>query len=64
MNRTLDALLDDLCGYLGLPDNACLSLPHEAYISKELHEIEVKEIFEKSWLCVGRDEYVPNPGDF
>ena len=64
MNRTLDALLDDLGGYLGLPDNACFSLPREAYISKELHEIEVKEIFEKSWLCVGRDEYVPNPGDF
>jgi phenylpropionate dioxygenase-like ring-hydroxylating dioxygenase large terminal subunit len=64
MNRTLDALLDDFGAYLGLPDNACFSLPREAYISKALHAIEVREIFEKSWLCVGRDEYVANPGDF
>jgi phenylpropionate dioxygenase-like ring-hydroxylating dioxygenase large terminal subunit len=64
MTKTLGALLDDLGEYLRLPDTACLSLPREAYISKDLHEIEVKKIFEKSWLCVGRDEYVANPGDF
>ena len=64
MTTTLDALLDDLGDYLGKADTACLSLPREAYISKELHALEVKQIFEKSWLCVGRDEYVPNPGDY
>jgi phenylpropionate dioxygenase-like ring-hydroxylating dioxygenase large terminal subunit len=64
MTKNLDALLDDLGAYLDLPDTACLSLPREAYLSPELHALEVKEIFEKSWLCVGRDEYVPNPGDF
>ncbi|HTO84886.1 MAG TPA: aromatic ring-hydroxylating dioxygenase subunit alpha [Methylomirabilota bacterium] len=64
MTRTLDALLDDLADYLGTPDTACLSLPREAYTSAELHALEINEIFEKSWLCVGRDEYVPNPGDY
>jgi phenylpropionate dioxygenase-like ring-hydroxylating dioxygenase large terminal subunit len=64
MTPTLDELLDDLGEYLGMPDTACFSLPREAYVSKELYELEVKEIFEKSWLCVGRDEYVPNPGDY
>ena len=64
MTKSLDALLDDLGGYLGTPDAACLTLPREAYTSQELYEREVKAIFEKSWLCVGREEYVPNPGDY
>jgi phenylpropionate dioxygenase-like ring-hydroxylating dioxygenase large terminal subunit len=64
MVKTLGALLDDLSEYPGLPDTACFSLPREAYTSPELHALEVREIFEKSWLCVGREEYVANPGDF
>lgn len=60
MTETLNMLLDDLAEYLELPDTACLSLPPRAYISKELHQLELKEIFEKSWLCIGRGEYVPN----
>ncbi len=64
MSKSLDALLDTLAEYPGLPDAACLSLPREAYTSSELHGLEVREIFEKSWLCVGRAEYVPNPGDY
>ena len=58
MTKSLNALLDDLAAYLATPDDACLTLPREAYLSKELYELEVKEIFERSWLCVGRDEYI------
>ena len=61
---TLDRLLDELGAYLATPDNACRSLPPDAYLDRELHTHEVREIFEKSWLCVGRDEYVPEPGDY
>jgi phenylpropionate dioxygenase-like ring-hydroxylating dioxygenase large terminal subunit len=64
MTKTLDALLDDLGDYLGIPDTACFSLPPAAYFSKELYELEVRKIFETSWLCVGRDEYVPSAGDY
>lgn len=64
MTKTLDDLLDDLGAYLVTPDNACWSLPREAYLNADLHALEVREIFEKSWLCVGRDEYVPEPGDY
>ncbi|HEX3065647.1 MAG TPA: Rieske (2Fe-2S) protein, partial [Dongiaceae bacterium] len=64
MSKSLDALLDILAEYPGLADTACLSLPREAYTSPELHALEVKTIFEKSWLCVGRAEYVPNAGDY
>jgi phenylpropionate dioxygenase-like ring-hydroxylating dioxygenase large terminal subunit len=64
MTMNLNALLGELREYLGKPDAACLSLPREAYIDTELYDLEIREIFEKSWLCVGREEYVPNPGDY
>lgn len=64
MTKTLNALLDDLGAYLAKPDTACISLTPDAYISAELHALEVARIFEHSWLCVGREEYVPNPGDY
>ena len=61
MTMNLTALLGELREYLGKPDTACLSLPREAYIDTELYGLEIREIFEKSWLCVGREEYVPEP---
>ncbi len=64
MPMALQSLLDELAGYLGTPERACFTLPPEAYCSPELHALEVREIFEKSWLCVGREEYVPNTGDY
>ena len=64
MTTTLDSLLEDLAAYLGTPDTACIGLPPAAYTSPELHALERERIFRRSWLCVGRDEYVPNPGDY
>ena len=61
---TLDHILDDLGAYLTTPDDACLSLPPQAYVNPELLDLEIREIFEKSWLCVGREEYVPDGGDY
>lgn len=64
MTTTLDSLLADLAAYPGTPDDACLSLPPAAYTSPELYAFERERIFRHSWLCVGRDEYVPSPGDY
>lgn len=64
MTTPLDSLLADLAAYLGTPDNACVGLPPAAYTSPALHALERARIFQRSWLCVGRDEYVPNPGDY
>ena len=61
---SLDALLDELASYPGKAEESCFSLPPEAYLSSELHALEVRRIFERSWLCVGRDEYVAEPGDY
>ena len=39
-------------------------LPGWCYASPEWHEREIDAIFRKEWLCVGRVDQVPNPGDF
>ena len=45
---SLDCLLDELARYVGVPENSCVSLPPDAHLS----------------LCVGREEYAPQPGDY
>ena len=62
--KSLEELLDDLAAYVDVPEESCVSLPPDAYLSPDLHALEVRAIFERSWLCVGRDEYAPNPGDY
>ena len=39
-------------------------LPGWCYASPEWYAREVETIFKKEWLCVGRGDQVPNPGDF
>src|ERR1043165_5052253 len=38
-------------------------LPAECYTSQEFFEFERKEVFARSWICVGRVEQVANVGD-
>ena len=40
------------------------SLPSEFYTSDEFLELEREEIFRKEWVCLGRVEEVPKPGDY
>jgi len=40
------------------------SLPAEYYASEAFLELEKEEIFRKEWVCLGRVEEVPNPGDY
>ena len=61
---SIPELLEILGEYLALDDDDCLTLPPSAYRSPELYALEMKEIFEKEWLCVGRAEYVPEAGDY
>ena len=39
------------------------TLPREAYVDDAWFDRERDRIFESQWLCVGRDEEVPAPGD-
>ena len=40
------------------------TLPNQFYTSEEFSELEREEIFRKEWVCLGRVEEVPKPGDY
>ncbi|MFC3797861.1 aromatic ring-hydroxylating dioxygenase subunit alpha [Cohnella sp. GCM10012308] len=40
------------------------SMPAECYTSDSFFAFEKEAVFGRSWLCVGRQEQVPNPGDY
>jgi phenylpropionate dioxygenase-like ring-hydroxylating dioxygenase large terminal subunit len=40
------------------------SLPPECYVDREFFEFEKKTMFFKEWLCVGRESWVKEPGDY
>ena len=40
------------------------TLPGRDYVSAEVYEVERERVFAAGWTCVGREEHVPNAGDF
>jgi Rieske 2Fe-2S family protein len=40
------------------------TLPGCAYLDEDVYGLEVDRILLREWLCVGREETIPEPGDF
>ncbi|MGQ0797492.1 MAG: aromatic ring-hydroxylating oxygenase subunit alpha [Methanobacteriota archaeon] len=40
------------------------TLPAEDYYAPDVFELERERVFFRHWLCVGREEAIPRPGDF
>src|SRR4051794_9622917 len=40
------------------------ALPPEAYMSAAFYEFEMAAVYMHSWLCVGRAQQIPAPGDY
>ena len=40
------------------------TLPGEYYTSQEIFGLEMERIFLRRWLCIGREDQIPNPGDY
>jgi phenylpropionate dioxygenase-like ring-hydroxylating dioxygenase large terminal subunit len=40
------------------------TLPPECYVSGDFYEFEKEALFYHEWLCAGRENWVPNPGDY
>lgn len=40
------------------------TLPPECYTSEAFFEFEKDALFNREWLCVGREDWVKNPGDY
>jgi Rieske 2Fe-2S family protein len=40
------------------------TLPRQYYTTEQIYGEELRHIFYDRWLCVGREEQIPNPGDY
>ena len=61
---TLPDLQREYAHLLNAGDDAAISLPPAAYALRENYELEVRRIFEKEWVAIGRVEEVARPGDY
>ncbi len=41
-----------------------VTLPPKAYTDPAFYEFEQRAIWDHSWMCVGRADQIPNPGDY
>ena len=57
-------LLARLSELAGRPLAEATSMPREMYLSDDILALEKETIFEREWLCAGRTDDVPNPGDY
>ena len=46
------------------PIEEASTMPAATYTSQTLLDFERREIFAKEWICLGRVEEIPNPGDY
>jgi len=46
------------------PLDEAFTLPGRLYHDPAIYQEELRRIFSTMWLCVGRDEDLPNPGDY
>ena len=47
-----------------LPVEEAESLPPLCYTNAEFYEFEKEALFNHEWLCVGRESWVREPGDY
>jgi len=58
-----DDFLNSFDASIGDVNESCL-LPREVYVSEPFFEFEKEAIFGHEWLCVGRTDQIPKPGDY
>ncbi|MFT5112762.1 MAG: choline monooxygenase [Parasphingorhabdus sp.] len=63
-DNSLKDVLDDLRNMADLDFSVARSAPPSMYHHPDLLPIEVKNIFKKEWICVGRSEEIQQAGDF
>ena len=44
------------------PIEHAITLPPECYTDRDFYEFEKTALFDREWLCVGRDNWLPKPG--
>ena len=64
MGKTIAAIEQALSEIRGHGFDRSRTMPNEFYTSEEFLEYEREEIFRKEWICLGRVDEIPNPGDY
>ena len=59
-----DPALDELRANVAQPFERAQAMPKSVYTSDSFAELERRHIFSRDWLCAGRAEALPNPGDY
>ena len=62
--RELDSLIEELSVLAKGPLAKARVMPRQVYLSEELLAREEERIFHKEWLCAGREDDIPEVGDF
>ena len=60
----LSNLTRRLCDYQHIEMGDARALPLQMYTSSALYEHEQAQIFRREWICVGREDQLPNIGDY
>ena len=55
--------LQELRANVARPFERAFAMPKSVYTSPEFLELEEKHIFSKEWLCAGRADALPEPGE-
>ncbi|WP_019528035.1 aromatic ring-hydroxylating oxygenase subunit alpha [Dasania marina] len=63
-NNALQKLLDEISKNASKSIQEAHSLSPQAYTSQALNKLEVKNIFQQDWVCVGRSCELPEAGDY
>ncbi|GHE04815.1 (2Fe-2S)-binding protein [Defluviimonas sp. 20V17] len=56
--------LQELQKNVSVPFEEAMAMPKSVYTSAAFAELEQTQIFAREWLCAGRAEALPNPGDY
>ncbi|MBE0553272.1 MAG: Rieske 2Fe-2S domain-containing protein [Rhodobacteraceae bacterium] len=56
--------IEELRRNVGVPFEQALAMPKSVYTDPGFAEAEMTHIFARDWLCAGRAEALPNPGDY
>ena len=48
----------------GLVDNTTGLISREIFVNEDIYHQEQERVFARSWLFVGHESQIPNPGDF
>jgi phenylpropionate dioxygenase-like ring-hydroxylating dioxygenase large terminal subunit len=64
MKDIATSAIDELRANVAAPFERAFAMPKSVYTDPDFLDLEQRHIFARSWLCAGRAEALPDPGDY